>query len=303
MTRFEGNDLQTQPAVLDATAASGGKLHEDYLSAMKVDFKNGDNASTNLGDAKFIKVADGPQLAQAQDAGQESGDGKLGVKELAAADPKELPPNLRALQGLAQHFDKADDKAKAMTEVKPEVEKIVKAADDNFVAAQAKAEKDSVTLKPKFEAAEAKLKESAAKIQASLKGIPEEDGKHIASEVGLLMDPKSSPALKKAIEADLSSHKGLVPAVKEFTAARTAAVPVMKEVQAMQEGMKEAEAEPLLTRMIYADMLEQSGDKAGAKQVQAEGMALQMGMTIEQFRQLQKQKQDQDNKAPSDKTP
>ncbi|MBU6455719.1 MAG: hypothetical protein KGS72_28370, partial [Cyanobacteria bacterium REEB67] len=213
------------------------------------------------------------------------------------------PPNLRALQGLAQHFDKADDKGQAMTEVKPEVEKIVKAADDGFAAAQAKAEKDSVTLKPKFEAAETKLKDSAAKVQEALKGISQEDGKHIASEVGLLMDPKSSPALKKAIEADLSSHKGLVPAVKEFTAARTAAVPVMAEVQAMQKSVQEAAAEPILTRMVYADMLEQSGDKAGAKQVQAESMALQMGMTIEQFRQLQQQKLNQDKKAPSDKTP
>ena len=123
MTNLEGNDLQTKMPALDVSVAAGGKFQEDYFSTQN--------------DAKFVPVVqqsgDRVQVAQAGDAGQAPAaagddDGKFGVKELLTADPKDLPPSLRTLQGLADHFDKASDKSKAIDEVKPEVEKAVKAA-------------------------------------------------------------------------------------------------------------------------------------------------------------------------------
>jgi DNA-binding FrmR family transcriptional regulator len=298
MTRFEGQDLQTQPAVFDTGANSGAKFHEDYLSTVK------DQTQAGNGDAKFVKVAD-DKVAQAaspgdqpqagdDQQGQNGKDQSVGVKEILTADPKELPPHLRTIQGLADHFNKADDKAKAMGEVKPEMDKAVQGADDGFAAAQVKADAASKTLKPQFEAVSQALEAAKGDVQKSMAAVPEKDRKHVASEAMLLLDPQTSPGVKKAIEVELKAQKGLVPAVKEMVAAEKAAEPVMAQVQALQKEMNAAQAEPILSRMIYADMLEQSGDKAGAKAMQAESMALQLGMPIEQFRKMQKQKEEQD---------
>ena len=165
-------------------------------------------------------------------------------------------------------------------------------------------EKLSTTLKPQFEAVQTELKTSLGKLQEAVKAVPQADVKHVASEVSMLMDPQTSPGVKKALEADLAGHKGLVPAVNDFAKARKDAEPIEKQVGEINQKVKMSSFEPIAARMVYADMLEQSGDKAGAKNVNAESMALQMGMTIEQFHQLQKLKEDQEKKtAPTTPAP
>ena len=145
-----------------------------------------------------------------------------------------------------------------------------------------------MTLKPKYLAAKADVEAAAGPFQAAAQKVPEADQKHVEAELNLLADDKTSPAVKKAIESELSSQPDLVPAFNKLLAAETAALPVMQEVKAMQDKVGAAAEDPVVARMVYADMLEQGGDKAGAKQMNAESMALQLGMTIEQFHALQK---------------
>jgi hypothetical protein len=280
MTILDTTD-KPAPAATETTALSGAKWQADYQTALYD------------GDAKIVKVADQDTPGQAAPGDQGDGDQKIGVKEIVAADPKDLSPNLQTLQGLAGHFDKADDKAKAMGEVKGAVEKTISAADAAQTAAEKDAQTESVTLKPQFDAAKASMDAAKAPFQAAFAKVPEADREHVGAELGLLADDKTSPALKKAIEADLASRPGLVDAANKFIAAETAAMPVMEKVKALQDKMEAAAEDPVVARMVYADMLEQSGDKAGAKQVQAEAMALQMGMTIDQFHQLQQQQKQQ----------
>ncbi|MBS1992192.1 MAG: hypothetical protein JSS86_02060 [Cyanobacteria bacterium SZAS LIN-2] len=276
-TRFDATDVQAQGNMAaDAAVLTGAKLHADYQNLL---------ATGN--DVKFVKVAD-QAPAPGGDA-QGGDDQQIGVKALLAEDPKNLTPNLKTLQGLASHFDKADDKAKAMGEVKPEVEKTIAASDAALVTAEKAAEAKAATLKPQYEAAMAKVQAAQGPFKTAMSQVPQEAQKHVGAELGLLFDDKTSAGVRKAIEAELNaSYKGLVPATKAFIQAQKDAMPVVKQAQELEGSMQEAAAEPIVTRMIYADMLEQSGDHAGAKQVQAEAVALQMGMTIEQFRQLQK---------------
>lgn len=270
MANFDAPDEKGNVTVLDPVNA---KFQADYQQTMK------------SGDANIVQVAqDAPQ--QAQDQG---GEGKIGVKELVGADPKELSTNLKTLQGLAGHFDKASDKGKAMGEVKAEVEKTIAAADKGQKDAMDTANTEMKTLKPKLEADQAALKAAAGPLQAAAQKIPEAKREHVQAEVQLMTDDQTSPAVKKAIEADLAQYPGLVPAVKTMVAAEQKAEPDLKALQALKQKVGEAAEDPIVARMVYADMLEQAGDKAGAKQAQAEAMALQMGMTIEQFRQLQQQ--------------
>jgi hypothetical protein len=273
MTQLDATDNKvTATPTNDAT----GSFHAEYQNTFQG------------GDTKIVKVAD-DQAAPAGGDDPQGGSGKVGVKELIGADPKELSPNLKTLQGLAGHFDKADDKTKAMGEVKAEVEKTIGAADANEAVVEKQATADMGTLKPKLDAVEASLKAAVGPLQAALGKVPEADQKHVAAELQLMTDDKTSPALKKAIETDLASHAGLVPAANAFMAAEKAAEPSVKQYEALKAKVGEAAEEPVVARMVYADMLEQSGDKAGAKQAQAEAMALQMGMSIDDFHKLQQQ--------------
>jgi len=148
-TRFDAADIQQSNLAADAAVLSGAKFSADYQNLV---------AAGN--DVKFVKVADqGPVAAGDSKAG---GDPEIGVKALLAVDPKELTPNLKTLQGLAAHFDKGTDKAKAMGEVKPEVEKTIAASDAALVAATKSADTEAATLKPQYEAAAAKVKAAAA---------------------------------------------------------------------------------------------------------------------------------------------
>jgi hypothetical protein len=275
MTRF---DAAEATAVATPTEQAGSKLQADYLSSMP------------SGDAKFVRVADAAP-AQGGDAPPE--DTKIGVKEIVAADPKELSANLKTLQGLAGHFDKSGDKGKALGEVKPEVEKTIAAADTAQAAALKQANTEMVTLKPKLDADQAALKAAAAPLQAAAAKVPEANRAHVGQELQLLADDKTSPALKKALEADLAGYAGLVPAAKAMMAAEKAAEPDVKALQDLKAKVEATADDPVIARMVYADMQEQGGDKAGAKQTQAEAMALQMGMSIDDFHKLQQQKQQQ----------
>jgi len=278
MTRFDAADFQQQNQSADAALLSGAKFSADYQNMV---------ATGN--DVKFVKVADQAPAAAGDGQQQQQGP-EIGVKALLAVDPKELTPNLKTLQGLAAHFDKGTDKAKAMAEVKPEVVKEIAASDAALVAASKAAETEAATLKPQYEAAAAKVQAAQGPFQDAAKKVPEADRKRVQAELGLLFDDKTSPAVKRALETDLNSHyKGLVPAAKAYGDAQQAALPILQKAQELQGKMEEAAQEPIVSRLIYADMQEQSGDHAGAKQTQAEAMALQMGMTIEQFRQLQQQ--------------
>ncbi len=276
MTRFDAPDDSATKTAIDPVLTR---------------FQADSQVSTQGGDAKFVRVADQQAPAQPGDAPQ--GDGKVGVKDLVGADPKELSPNLKTLQGLAGHFDKADDKGKAMGEVKAEVVKTIAAADTAQAAAMTQANTEMKTLKPKLDADQAALKAATAPLQAAVAKVPEADREHVGAELGLMADDKTSPALKKALEADLASYPGLVAAAKSVIAAEKAAEPDFKQFQDLKTKVEATADDPVIARMVYADMLEQSGDKAGAKQAQAEAMALQMGMSIDDFHKLQQQQKKQ----------
>jgi hypothetical protein len=285
MAQLEATDNQAANATMDNSAVFAGmKFQEDYH---------------NGADARLIKVADAAPQAPSDAPAGADGAPKDPVAILLTLDPKDLSPALQTLQGLAGHFDKADDKAKAITEIKAEVEKTIAAADDNKAKTLKEVQTEGTALQPQIEKADASMKAAQAAVQAAFEKVPEADQKHVGAELELLRDPKTGAHLKAAIEADLASHPGLVPAARGFIAAEKVAMPVMLKAQALQEKMEAAADDPEVTRLVYADMLAQAGDKAGAQEMQGEAMALHMHMTIDQFHKLQElQKQQKQQGGP-----
>ena len=296
---------------LDVVDAPQPATANNEVSTLSANRMLEDAHSGNPGnDAKPIKVADATTQVEQEAPGDGAqaagpGDGQpevhIDIKFLLAQDPKDLPPCLQKLQGLADHFDKATDKPKAMGEVKDAVADTVKEADANAAKLTQEVETESKTLKPQFDAAKSGLESAQKTLQDALKQVPDADRKHVLAELNLLVDDKTSLAVKKALEQELSGQKDVLPAANAFVAAEKAAEPIMKAANGLNEKMEEATIEPLATRLVQADILQQGGDKAGAKQAQAEAMALQMGMTIQQFHDLQKQKSDATAPKPSDK--
>ena len=293
MTNLEATDSQA-PVVnpMDGAGLAQTKWQENLYQ-----IQQGDNG-------KIVKVADVQQVQAPSDGQQgQSGDGqeapqKNPVKAIQDIDPKELPPSMQTIQGLAAHFDKTDDKTKALGEVKGAVEKAIQAADAEKAAGAKDFEAAKKLYMPQIQAIETGLKADSAAVGAIMQKVPEDSRKHVAGELNLLADEKTSPAVKKAIETELSSYPGLIPAADKFIDDQKAALPTMTKAQEAKDNFEKVSDGPAISRLVYADMLMQGGDKAGAQKAEAESMAIQMGMTPEQFQKLQEQQKQLQQKKP-----
>ena len=57
-------------------------------------------------------------------------------------------------------------------------------------------------------------------------------------------------------------------------------------MEKLEAAVKQAEEDRVVARMIYADVIDEGGDKNGAKQMQIESMAIQMNVPLEQVKEL-----------------
>lgn len=244
-------------------------------------------------DSHTIKVAaasDGPIPAQAGDDNGESEElepsGKV-IDMLRQTKPEELSPNLRAMQGLVENFATADDKAKALEQLRGAFEKTIKKSDDDLTAATVTWNKETPKLKPEYQAKTDGVKETQEALSRVAETIPDDEKAHMQSVVRLWsMGDKNSPQLKKALEAEMGEVKGLPQAVKDSYNAITEAKPIVEKVEALQRAVKQAEEDRVVSRMIYSEVLEEGGDPNGAKQMQIESMAIQMNVLLEQVKEL-----------------
>jgi hypothetical protein len=244
-------------------------------------------------DARTLKVSapsDGPIPAQSGEAESEAEEaepsGKV-IDMLRQTKPEELSPNLRAMQGLVENFATADDKAKALEQFRGAFEKTIKKSDDDLTAANDTWNTETPKLKPEYQAKTDRVKETQEALSKVAETIPDDEKAHMQSVVRLWsMGDKNSPQLKKALEAEMGEVKGLPQAVKDSYNAITEAKPIVEKVEALQGAVKQAEEDRVVSRMIYAEVLEEGGDLNGAKQMQIESMAIQMNVPLEQVKEL-----------------
>jgi hypothetical protein len=254
-----------------------------------------------LADDNYIKVAGGGKKAGQTDAAaqpaetpapaaESAGEEVDLLESLRKADPKELSPSTRAMQGLVENFATADNKAAALGQLRPAFEKTVKETDDNFTKLSAEWNIEAPKLKPEFEAKGQRVRETQENLNKLAGSIDKEEMPHMQSLVKLWsMGDKNSPELKAAIEKEMNSKvPGFADAVKDNYQAKVDAAPVFEKVTTMQAGLSQAMADRVDSRMIYEQVLLQGGDKSGAQRIFMEHMAIQMGVPQSELEELMK---------------
>ncbi|CAN5527578.1 hypothetical protein BH11CYA1_BH11CYA1_05790 [soil metagenome] len=267
-------DSGDSPKQLQAALDSSPKFHEQLNSR-------------EMAGLKLTKVASSDTASA--DAASESADEASGnlIEMLRKTKPEELSPNLRAMQGLVENFATADDKAKALEQMRGGFDKAIKQSDDDLTAANDTWTKESPKVRPEYQAKTDKVAETSEKLQKVADTIPDEQKEHMQSVVHLWsMGDSNSPQLRKALEAEIGLVKGLPEAVKDSFQAIKEAQPIVEKVTGLQGAIKQAEEDRVVSRMIYAEVLAEGGDAKGAKQMQIESMAIQMNVPLEQVKEL-----------------
>lgn len=67
-------------------------------------------------------------------------------------------------------------------------------------------------------------------------------------------------------------------------------MPVLQKVQELKKTTEEASQDRILSRIIYSQALVEGGDVDKAKKVYAEGLAIQMGVPLDQLQKRLEQK-------------
>lgn len=234
--------------------------------------------------AKVLKVQ--AQAPEADD--QQQGQGKSPVDMIRAADPKELGPGLKAMQGLAETFENSPDKAKALTQLKSGMDGAVKQTDDDFEAAKKTFETERNQLKPQIEPKMQALQTAKGNFESKFAKVPADDQERTLGLLQLYDNPKNSPALKKAIEGEMQKYPGLMPAAKGFMKAEAELAPFMEKAQKIKTALEEAGAERIGARMAYGQMAAEGGDEAKAHRMEMEARALIMGIPLDKVDELEK---------------
>lgn len=237
---------------------------------------------------KAVQFSDTPLERSEEAEGNENKEtsGSL-IDALRQTKPEDLSPNLRSMQGLVENFATAEDKAKALAQFRGAFEKTIKNSDDDLDTATDTWNKETPKLKPEYQAKTDRVKETQEALSKVANGIPDQEKAHMQSVVRLWsMGEQNSPQLQKALEAEMGQVKGLPQAVKDSYQAITEAKPIVEQVAKLEAAVKQAEEDRVVSRMIYAEVLDEGGDKNGAKQMQIESMAIQMNVPLEQVKEL-----------------
>lgn len=288
MLKTEIDDSPRSQETLDSSA----KFHEQLAADdgksgyIKVAGKKGEVQ------AEAPKAPDAPEAKaeeQGQEQGQEQGPGDL-LESLRKADPKELSPSTRAMQGLVENFATADDKAAALSQLRPAFEKTVKETDDNLTRLSTEWNTEAPKLKPEFEAKGQKVRETQEDLNKLAAGIAKEDMPQMQTLLKLWsMGEKNSPEFKAALEKEMNGKvPGFADAVKANFNAKVEASPIFEKVTTLQAGLSQAMADRVDSRMIYEQVLLQGGDKAGAQRMFMEHTAIQMGVPLNELDELMK---------------
>ncbi|MBP9094337.1 hypothetical protein KBI23_25190 [bacterium] len=238
---------------------------------------------------KVVKSGDAPLTRSGEaeaEAESEETSGSL-IEALRQTKPEDLSANLRSMQGLVENFATTDDKVKALAQFRGAFEKTIKSADDDLNTATDTWNKETPKLKPEYQAKTERVKETQEALSKVANTIPDEGKAHMQSVVRLWsMGEQNSPQLQKALESEMGQVKGLPQAVKDSYQAITEAKPIVEKVEKLEAAVKQAEEDRVVSRMIYAEVLDEGGDKNGAKQMQIESMAIQMNVPLEQVKEL-----------------
>ena len=266
----KGNALQ---AAVDSSPKLYAQLYDLGAPGLKVAKADSSDSAKNA-------------AAEAESESSDEPPGSV-IEMLLKTKPEELSPNLRAMQGLVENFAAADDKTKALEQFRGAFEKTIKKSDDDLSKATDTWNQETPKLKPEFQAKTDKVTQTAEKLSKVAETIPDDKKAHMQSVVHLWSSgDQNSPQLKKALEVEMGLIKGLPEAVKDSHQAITDAKPILEKVGGLQEAIKQAVDDRVVSRIIYSEVLAAGGDIKGAKQMQIEGMAIQMNVPLDQVKDL-----------------
>jgi hypothetical protein len=244
-----------------------------FVDLHDISVNNGRDGRNNL-QSEYLQIA---AKTRPEAGSEESTNPKRSIDALIAADPAKLTPTMRSIQGLAENFNQSDDKAKALEQFKGAFESTIAKSDDNFKQLTTSAEATLAKIGPSLEAKGEKLQTALAELGKIVIGkVPASDQERVKMEGSLWQMSEKKPDLRAALEKDMSQYKGLVPALKAADAAQKDAAPLMKQAFEIEKAGEVAIEDRVMSRMVYADVLDAANDKAGAKNMRMEGLAIQM---------------------------
>lgn len=216
------------------------------------------------------------------------------IDVIIKADPTKLTPAMRSIQGLAENFQKAEDKTAALGQFRGAFEKTVQQTDSTFAGVLSQYQRTMAEIGPTLELKMQKLEAAQTKVNTIAENIPAADKPRIQKAGELWLLSEKSPALRQAIEKEMSQYPGLVPAFKEADKAAREAEPYMSQIAKLEKAGEAAIEDRVYSRMVFADALEAGGDNETAKKMRMEGLVIQMSadqpdLEGELEKQLQKQ--------------
>jgi|GEM_PF-2585174 len=241
-------------------------------------------------DFKIVDSAAKPQkVADANGDASSSGMPDM-LAELLKQDPKDLSPALRGMQGLVENFRGETDKQQAIKTLGPAFEKSIADTDANFAKAGENLKVEGAKIQPDFDRAMSNLKDTNKKLNDAFSTVPEGDKERVKAVINLWNTEGNSGQLKKALEHEINKTPNLLQSAKDFQSAQKDAMPVMQKVQELKKTTEEASQDRILSRIIYSQALVEGGDVDKAKKVYAEGLAIQMGVPLDQLQKRLEQK-------------
>lgn len=177
------------------------------------------------------------------------------------ADTQEGPATAAQKQFVeaAEAFDKSTDKKAALTQLGPKFEGAIKQADTDFDKTMTTVKTEARTLKPAYDAAIGKVQENQMKMVGAFQQVPEAEQQKVQAlmQAYSLLDAKDP--IRAAIEKGLTKYPGLIEGAKGMEAAMNN--PAIKRVEELKALSQTALQDRVMTRMGYAEALQQGGDQ------------------------------------------
>jgi hypothetical protein len=230
---------------------------------MSKGFDLGDNWQQNTD-----KNSDGAEshLALLQDSGMAHIE-RVADKGKQATTQKvdDRTPSEKQFEAAVKEFQGASgDKGAALLKLGPKFDTAIKTADDDFVKTMTAAKPEAEKLAPLYEAATAKVEEQQAKLQGTFSKVPKGEQEKVSSLVEAYTKlGQGDQGVKTAIESNLAKYPGLIQGVKDLDAASNA--PAIKQMDALEQKVKRAMEDRIMTRAGYAEILSNNGFDAKAE--------------------------------------
>lgn len=218
-------------------------------------------------------------ISNAAQAGADRGQQRADAPAQPAEAGKKPPESeaTKQLQAAMDEYEQADDKQAAIKTLGPKFEAAIKTADEAFGKARQEVVAKQKELAVPYAKAMRDVQINHGKLQAAFNNVPEGEQEKVQALLAAypLLDP--GDPIRKSIEEGLKGYPGLVESARGFDAALKS--PVIKQVEQLQKSIENTTTDTVMTRMGYAEALNDAGFEDKAMQYLEEAAAI-MGLKL-----------------------